>query len=487
MLEEEHVARGEGRPRIIQVLRQMQGYVTAKMIAEAAEVSEGTVYLNRYRTLVVEENIRRVKEEPTRLLLELPQRGETDDELKVKAKFLDDLIEKYNLEDVISGTVEDVEVMMDILMLLDIKLPQSILEAITVHAYRGFKGQAVDRVSLMDFHGYQEIPETIKIRNYKKETDETSIIFEGQVPVGFSQVQIVGDRNKTVEVDGNGRFRTRIILAKGKEVKLTFFGFNEDNKQRTQIQNVTVKQTSQEITPEEVLADLMYQKEEVRKEIESKPVILKYVISRLELGLLQYFTEDEEEGMRQIALRIKRAQNSHNDLMEKIYVSIQDKFNQIKDLRIDDFREQDDLGRPQKMYFYQKYIFYEVEERIMQKLSGDNDSLPGVIVALEQGLGKTPLALALMRANHQGALVAVPSAVANTWGEAEAKFFKRQMTNIIAHGSHESRVKALSDSKLPINVVTFEFLRSDTFNRFKIMNRNPQQLLFLDESKVSPP
>jgi len=469
--------------RIRTVLRGLEGPVTLKQIMKATGYWSGALQTYHYRTLVVEENMRRVQKEMGRPLIEIFSMDETDEELKIKADFLDQQIEKYHLDSIISGTVEDLEVLMDVLMLLDIQLPPSLLEAISVHAYRGIRGQPVDSVNTTDFDEYTATKNSIHLNDFEHATKESSIVIEGRLEGGFRQLQITGDRYRTADVDEHGYFKVRIILPKGKKVNLILFGFDRNKQITGQIQPVEIQQTSTAVSPEEALVELLYQREDLRKSIDSKPEQLKYVINRLELGLLGYFTEDEDGGFREIKNRIRKAQSAKNMFMEKIYTGIETKFKAIQNEPVDGFRQKDDKGNAQHVYFYQKYIIHEIRQRILSQLKGDPNGLPGVILALEQGLGKTLIALALMRWHPYGALGVIPNALAPTWGEQESKLFKDQETNIIASGEHKQRAKQLKDSRKRINIVTLEFLRSDTFGRFEGMNRDPKQLVVFDESQ----
>ncbi|MBP9854679.1 MAG: hypothetical protein KBD53_07420, partial [Candidatus Omnitrophica bacterium] len=461
------------------VLRTMDGRITKTMIAAELGVSASSKFLDNYRELVREENIRRLAEERNRAMLTLAG-IKTEEEIRAEEEFLDSIIEKYNLDDIISGTADDVDMMYDILLMLGLDLPAETIQAIAMYSYRGLRDSSTSQKALRNYKDFTTAPDgDIVLDEFPTETTESFVKVSGRVEGDFKYVQIQGDRDRIIEVDENGKFHLRLILAKGSRVNLIFFGFNDTNKTRGSPVALSIHQTSLSHTPEEVLEDLLRQKEDIRQKVSQNEHQLRFVKNSLELGLLHYFTEDEQAGLKEIDRRIKSAEQEKNELFVDLYKTIRTKFERLVNLKIEDFKYKDDDGNEQTPYFYQKYAYGEV----MTRMKENGGSMPGIILALEQGLGKTLIGLMILRSHRPGAMGAVPNSVVTHWGEDEGRFFESSQTELLTGSSAKQKAEKLKKTDMPIRLVNFEFLRAESLDRFNLMNQK-DQIVFIDESQM---
>lgn len=379
-------------------------------------------------------------------------------------------IDQYDLQQLVATGVDDPDLLYGYLLLTS-ELSPDLAQQVVMQSFRGIRGYSSGYNKVKDYTNYKESPGEIALSEYPQHTEEVHIEIKGKVSGDYSLVQIEGDRNKIVPVDKKGAFSARFILPRGTETNLIFFGFNDEDQTRSPPVEITIHQISPPKNIEEIFDDLLKQKEEIRKKISQRAEQLHYLTKRKEIGLLKFFTENEKEGFKVLDEKIR---TTKSDLMKKIYSSIRTKFQEISNLQIMDFRSD-----KERLYFYQKYVLYEIQRRMQER----ETSKRGIILALEQGLGKTIVVLSAIRGHEQGAMIIVPNAVVTSWGEQEGKFFERQLLEIIDGRDAKEKTEQIREAGNVPKVTNIEYLRSNTHNRFDAMNHNSEQIVVFDESQ----
>ena len=119
---------------------------------------------------------------------------------------------------------------------------------------------------------------------------------------------------------------------------------------------------------------------------------------------------------------------------------------------------------------------YETQKR-------QKKGMPGVILALEPGLGKTVITLSIVNDYTPGALIVVPNQMVTSWGEQQGKFFDTPKVELITGQTSEEKTKKLNETERPLRVVNVEYLRTQSETRLAALNKNPEQIIVLDESQ----
>ena len=390
-----------------------------------------------------------------------------------KEEQIADIIQDYNLTELVSSHAGDPYILSSYLMITT-NLPPETVRRIVTHSFRGIGGFNPD-VPYRD--DYTLTSDTVTLEQYPATTEEYSVVIRGQVQGDYSFVQFEGDRRRIVSVDDQGNFSVRFILQRGQEIHLEVFGFDEDRGERSQPQNITIQQSSPPKDAIQTLEELMQKRQDVMEKIEQNPEQFRYVTRHIELGLLIHFTESEEEGFQYLEDKIAQ---TDNELLKRLYQAIKIKFKKIDQLKLpEDFKDD------QKLYFYQKYAWYEMTRRLGFIENGEEPNLPGVILALEQGLGKTLVVLTALRDHEEGAMIIAPNAVVSSWGEQEGLFFDNKRLVEIKGSGPEKTETIEKAGKVP-KVVNVEYLRvgeKTQTRRVEAMNTNPEQFVVLDESQ----
>jgi hypothetical protein len=224
---------------------------------------------------------------------------------------------------------------------------------------------------------------------------------------------------------------------------------------------LVVRHRGSPISTEESFFLLMQKKEHVLNEVTKDPVRRSLLIQQIELSLLKSFTESEKAGFSKLRARIKQETSSIRMRMLKDVLS---KFETISDA---DYG----LVTQQKLYFFQKYTIHEVK-------AAERAKLPGIIVANEQGLGKTLTALSLSRGRE--VTIIAPNAVVTNWISEERKFLPYPRLMLL-EGRYQDR-DALLMTEAPKNVVVnLEYTRLANKVRTRGLSK-PQGMLVIDEA-----
>nr|MBP9855424.1 DEAD/DEAH box helicase [Candidatus Omnitrophota bacterium] len=384
------------------------------------------------------------------------------------ANAIEEYIENHlEIQDAIASTIEDPEALYAYLMFTDV--PVEMARGIVIESFHGIRGAARTISDLDDYNNYTETDDQMTLEEVPSETADLRFTMRGKVPAGYSQVQIYVDRDRIVDVDENGHFTVNFILERGKVAQFGFFGINEEAQTRTKSTVITVSQTSPPKDIGAIFDELLSKKEELQVKIFNNKEQLKYLTKRMEISALKHFTEDEKEGFLYLDQKIEQMKSP---FMKQLYRFIKEKFEEI------DAFEVEDLRKSEKLYFYEKYAIRETTER----MNDPNNPSKGVILALEQGLGKTLVALSAVRKDPNGAAIIVPNAVVTTWGEQEGHFFedKETETHIIT-GTGVQKAKKIEEAGNKSKVVNLEYIRDK--KHVMGLNKNPKQVLVLDESQ----
>lgn len=379
---------------------------------------------------------------------------------------IDSFIDSHpDIQEAIATSIEDPETLFAYLMFTDV--PMDMARQIVIQSFHGLRGAGRTIKDLEEYKAYTQTKDSVVFDEIPKETKEIVVTIKGKVSKEFRYVQVFGDRQRIIETDEQGNFSAKFILQRGKQISLGFFGFDDEKMIRGIPTLVPIRQTGTPKNIEEIFDELLLRKKELAKKIEQNKDRLRYLTQRLEIGSLKYFTENEQDGFKYLDQRIKQVKSS---FLKKLYQIIKNKFQLISALKIEDFRESE------RLYFYQKYAIFEIEQR----MADAKDPEQGVILALEQGLGKTVVVLSAIRKDPHGAAIVVPNPVVSAWGEQEGHFFKDQRVEVITGTGAQKAKRIKSLGNVP-KVVNLEYIRDIVHAQG--LSTNSEQVLVLDESQ----
>lgn len=404
-------------------------------------------------------------------------------------ELIEDLIVREGLEKVVSDLGRDPKMLLSYLFLTT-NLDPDMIHRIVRRTFEGLRGLGEEEIN---FSQFKPTVGTVELADVPAETDQPSILLEGWVEGDFTAIQVQGDRSRVIWVREDGTFRSRIILAAGEELNLRLFPFNDENNTFGDSVSVHVQQTSEPKDVETMIADLLQTKGELVERISKDKHRLAYLRKRLEVGLLNHFTEDEAAGFAYLDAQIEGL--DRNSVTRMLYEAIRDRFWEIASIDqegAEDFYIEG-LNPNQRLFFYQKYTIFEALQAIRdyeESKDKSNDGngvnhMPAKVIALEQGLGKTVIALAIARSNEEdGALVVAPNSVVSAWGEQEGHFFTEQRAVAIKGSSKEKTQQLEETEDGSLRVINIEYLRSTETDRLDALNKNPNQIVVLDESQA---
>ena len=296
--------------------------------------------------------------------------------------------------------------------------------------------------------------------NDTESTDEHSFVLSGRSDSPY--VQVTGAYTRKIIVRKDGTFSANIPLPKTGETNLfNIYGFDPNRKIKSAEQTLSIQQTSSVSDTEEAFLNLIETKGNIIESLKSDSHKQNFFIKSIELSLLRYFSKSEADGFKYLQERIDKASS---DSMKAILKGILTKFQSIS-------KKDYSLKDGTKLYFFQKYCIYEI-------LKAKQEGRPGIILANEQGLGKTVTALALI--NGSPAVIISPNPVVSSWMEQEAKFIPEpRLTSL--EGSYNDRDKQLETTDKPQVVVNVEYMRGMNIPRSKALS-NKADTLIIDEA-----
>ena len=322
-------------------------------------------------------------------------------------------------------------------------------------------GPTMDEIRM----GYKVSLDEPILDDLPKATGENYFVLNGKVEDdSVTRLRLLGSCKRTILVRKNKTFSVAIPLADtGEAHSFELYAYSDQMEIRSAIAYFDIEQTGDKVDAEEVFRKLLVFKEDILGRIKGSPEHYQYLVECIELSLLKMFTYGEEQGIEDLRNLIKEEQANEKKHLYKI---ILDKFIKIKNMKVDN------LKPDQRLYFFQKYAIYRMLEL---KDAGEQ----GVILAAEQGLGKTLMSLVLM--NGFPALVIAPSPVVSTWTEAEDKFFHDKNLDSL-EGSHKKRDVTLKNSESRQFATNKEFTRNMPKERRVMLIRQGEELLIIDEA-----
>lgn len=340
------------------------------------------------------------------------------------------------------------------------------IEYIFRAAFKGIYGAGAREVP--EWIGFEQSLSQPAIVGIPAATDQSSFLLEGKVSGPAGYIQLTGAYTKRIQVRPDGTFSARILLPRtGETNQYQVFSVDTEGARISTPIEVSIDQTSQKLDDAENLLHLIELKGEVLEEILNDPKRGNALMKCQELAMLKEFTISEGEGFRRLRQRIEGQKSKVN---RAILEAIEAKFNSIAGIG-------GKVKPGERLYFYQKYCIYEV-----QRLFGEGRR--GVIMALEQGLGKTLAALAMI--NGSDATIITPNPVVSVWTKMEEKFFSTPNIEAL-EGSYRERDKTLATLQRPQVVTNVEFTRSIADNKrrgqlLSVRHGNTQEFLVVDEA-----
>lgn len=293
-------------------------------------------------------------------------------------------------------------------------------------------------------------------------TIDNSIMLKGRCPQDAEYLLVEGDYSRKIAVDSQGNFCAPLPLPIIGD--LNRFAIRAVNSIKGIVSEpvfLVVHQRGRPMSTEESFFLLIQKKEQVLSEVTKDPIRRSLLIQQIELSLLKSFTESEKAGFSRLRARIK---DEASPIRRKMLKDVLSKFEIISDA---------DYGivAQQKLYFFQKYTIHEVK-------AAERAKLPGIIVANEQGLGKTLTALSLSRGRE--VTIIAPNAVVTNWISEERKFLPFPRL-ILLEGRYQDRDNLLATESPKNVVVNLEYTRLANKARIRGLS-NAQGMLIIDEA-----
>jgi superfamily II DNA or RNA helicase len=302
----------------------------------------------------------------------------------------------------------------------------------------GDMGPSIDEIH----YSYKTALDIPILDSLPEATNENYFVLSGKVEDDdITRLRLKGSCSRTIIVKKDRTFSVVIPLANtGDTHSFELYAYNDRKKFKSGYLSFDVEQTGEKIDTEDIFRKLLVFKEDILDKIKQSPEHYQYLLECIELSLLKMFTYSEAQGIKNLRNMIEQEQSNEK---KRVYELILDKFLKIKSMKVDNIKPE------QRLYFFQKYIIYRIQEL---KEAG----MPGVILAAEQGLGKTLMALVLM--NGLPALVLAPGPVVTTWTDIEGDFFLTKNLDTL-EGSYRERDKSLARSDSMQIVTNKEFVR----------------------------
>jgi len=371
------------------------------------------------------------------------------------------LIEELGLEEAIALLGNDPLRLSQYIRIYHPELAQEDVDRIVATSMKGLRAEWQE--SPEELHSdYEENLSLPEIQAEAPSTESHAVMISGKTAEGITYIQITGAYTRRIAVRQDGTFSATIPLPRTGEInEFEAYGFNPETRQKSKAVLIQVYQTGQKEDTEEVFLRLLALKDELLADIQKDAARYSFLLRSTEQSLLKHFTYNEEEGLEYLRRRLEK---ESAPAMRAILQSILSKFEKIKDMNFD-------LKPGKRLWFFQKYCIYET--RVLLE-SGAR----GVIIANEQGMGKTITALSLI--NGRQAVVITPNTVVTTWVEQEAEFIPQANLEVL-EGTYQERHGALAFLNRPQVVTNIEFTRGMTERRAGLLSR-PEGTLVVDEA-----
>lgn len=366
-------------------------------------------------------------------------------------------MEELQLADVVALLGSDPLRLAQYLHIYHPELSPGRVDQITITSLRGLRAEWAQEVEELH-QSYAEDLAPPTMGEYPLSTRWHSIVLNGRVAPGVPQIQVVGAYTRQILVRQDGTFSATLPLPRVGEVN-EFQVYALDPSKRTKSPPVTlqVRQQGKREDIEEVFLRLLDFRKETEEEIREVAGRYLFMLRSVELALLKRFTYDEEAGLRYLK---EQTEQARSPAMKAVLQEVLNKFVEIAGMKFE--IKPDKNGKPQRLYFFQKYTIWEVLRILGQ------EGARGVIIGSQQGLGKTVTTLALV--NGQKAVIIAPNAMVTTWAEQEGKFFTQPNLEVL-EGSHRERDKTLAVLDRSQVVTNVEFVRGVTPQRARLLSR----------------
>ena len=375
------------------------------------------------------------------------------------AEEAEEQIERLSLAEVVALLGNDPLRLSQYLRLYHPELSQEDVGNITAEALRGLQGVPDSEDPHQNFAIQLDSP---VLENVPSDINVSSFELRGTVAPGIPWVQVTGNYTRKIRVRADGKFSANIPLPKTGQINhFEVYAFDAEQRIKSIPVPVQIQQTGQPENAEDAFRRLLGLREDILQSIQRDPARYRFLLRSLELSYLKYFTYDEEVGIRYLE-QVGASETSPTQ--KRLLQTILEKFRRIKD-------RQYALKPGQKLYFFQKYTIHEIQELV-------GEGATGVIVANEQGLGKTVTVLVLLEGSP--AVIITPNAVVTTWGEQEEKFMLTPSIDII-EGTYRQREQDIAHTARPQILTNVEFTQGMTNARRDLLS-NTEGMLVVDEA-----
>ncbi len=371
-----------------------------------------------------------------------------------------DAIDKYDFTEAVALLGNDPLRLVQYLRIYHPELSPEETDRSAAASLRGLRGEGVETEELhLDYEERLAEPE---VTQDVQATHAHSFLLSGRTTIGTPFIQVTGAYTRKIAVRQDGSFSAPIPLPRtGETNEFTVYAFDPESGEKSPVVFIQVDQTGQKEDAEEAFLRLLSLKEEKLESIQQNPARYEFLLRSVEQSLLKHFTYDEKAGLRYLEEKIGKEKSK---AQKAILEAVLKKFRKIKDM---DFN----LKAGERLYFFQKYTAYEIQS-LMTK------GAKGLIVANEQGTGKTVIALMVM--NGKEGVILTPNSVVSTWAEQEDKFIPQANLEVL-EGSYAEREERLTNLKRPQLVTNIEFTRAMNEKKAALLSR-PQGLLVVDEA-----
>ncbi len=371
-----------------------------------------------------------------------------------------DAIDKYEFAEAVALLGNDPLRLLQYLRIYYPDLSPEEIDGAVAASLKGLRGEGAETEEL--HLGFEENLSEPEIIQDVQSTNAHSFALSGRTRPGIPFIQVAGAYTRKIVVRQDGSFSASIPLPRtGETNEFTVYAFDPESGEKGPPVLMRVDQTGQREDVEEAFLRLLALKEEKLEAIQQNPARYEFLLRSVEQSLLKHFTYDEEAGLRYLENRIgKEKSKAQKAILEAVFK----KFRKIKDMSFK-------LKEGERPYFFQKYTAYEIQS-LMAK------GAKGVIIANEQGTGKTVITLMVM--NGKEGVILTPNSVVSTWAEQEEQFIPQANLEML-EGTYAEREETLTNLKKPQLVTNIEFTRAMNERKAHLLSR-PQGLLVVDEA-----
>lgn len=277
----------------------------------------------------------------------------------------------------------------------------------------------------------------------------------GVAPSDCACIFIASVWSKRVYVEPGKPFSFILKLNPGENI-LTIFSIDESKEARS---GPIFFREKGEATEDHALSLvlLLGSIKDLEKQMELDVTQRNLVMETLELTFIKNFSYQFEEGERSLLEVISNFQD--NPTVTRLLHEVLRKFKRIEQTPFVGLRTDTDVG----LMFFQKYAAYRINQ-LREK------GLPGAILALEPGLGKT--ITALVAGNGDEMMIVCPNSVVSGWSEEASKFFHMPSMEAVYDMSIKDRTDVIEGSLKQCIVTNLQSIQQiDNEGLFSAINK----------------